>query len=46
VWEPKYGVVLAKFVTHQAEEAAGVTNYPFIPWGFNFAIFRKDAMFS
>jgi predicted amidohydrolase len=39
VWEPKYGVVSAKFVTHQAGEAARVTNYPFYPLGIQFCYF-------
>jgi hypothetical protein len=29
VWELKYGVISAKFVTHQAGKAARVTNYLF-----------------
>jgi hypothetical protein len=41
MWEPKYGVVSAKFVIHQVGEAARVKNYPFHPWAFEFAIFGK-----
>jgi hypothetical protein len=43
MWESKYGVFSAKFIIHKAGEAAGITNYPFYPWVFNFVIFKKGA---
>jgi hypothetical protein len=41
MWEPKYGVVSAKFVTHQAGEAAKVTNYPILSLGCSVVLFLE-----
>jgi hypothetical protein len=46
MWEPKYGVVLAKFVTHQARIIARIKINPFYPFGHLKLLFLENIQYS